>query len=47
MKPSENGTLAELTFDGNMNFMIRTMASGPLTNLFNMMADNLVKQFAN
>ena len=37
---------AQLTFEGNMNFMIQTMASGPLTNLFNMMADSLVKEFA-
>jgi carbon monoxide dehydrogenase subunit G len=36
---------AQLTFDGNMNFMIQTMASGPLTNLFNMMADNLVAKY--
>jgi carbon monoxide dehydrogenase subunit G len=36
----------QLTFDGNMNFMIQTMASGPLTNLFNIMADNLVKKFS-
>ncbi|MBD79858.1 MAG: hypothetical protein CL840_13165 [Crocinitomicaceae bacterium] len=36
----------QLTFDGNMNFMIQTMASGPLKNLFNMMGEQLVKKFS-
>lgn len=37
---------AQVVFDGNMNFMIQTMASGPLTNLFNMMGNELQKRFA-
>lgn len=46
LKETNGVTSAQLTFDGNMNFMIQTMASGPLTNLFNMMADKLVSKFA-
>ncbi|MGB0403577.1 MAG: hypothetical protein ACPGEG_05720 [Salibacteraceae bacterium] len=46
LKEANGSTKAQLTFDGNMNFMIQTMASGPLTNLFNMMADKLVSKFA-
>ena len=46
LKETNGVTFAQLTFDGNMNFMIQTMASGPLTNLFNMMADKLVSKFA-
>jgi carbon monoxide dehydrogenase subunit G len=46
IKEEAENCSAQLTFDGNMNFMIQTMASGPLTNLFNMMADNLVKEFS-
>lgn len=36
---------AQLIFEGNMNFMLQTLASTPLTNLFNMMANKLVEEF--
>ncbi|UTW60778.1 hypothetical protein KFE98_12045 [bacterium SCSIO 12741] len=36
----------EVSFDGKMNFMIQTMASTPLKNLFNMMVNNLANQFS-
>ncbi len=36
----------QVVFDGQMNFMIQTMASTPLKNLFNMMVNNLAGQFS-
>lgn len=41
---SETETIAHIEFDANMNMMIEMMAKGPLTNLFNIMANNLKKQ---
>lgn len=41
----ENSEL-EITFDGQMNFMIEAMASKPLRNLFNTMSENLRDYFA-
>ncbi|MCB0484399.1 MAG: hypothetical protein KDC37_07525 [Flavobacteriales bacterium] len=39
--------VVDIAFDGNMNFMIETMASKPLRNLFNTMAENLGIYFGN
>jgi hypothetical protein len=36
---------SQIVFDGNMNFMIQTMAKGPLTTLFHIMGDKLVEKF--
>ncbi len=38
-------TEAHLEFDANMNMMIEMMAKGPLTNLFNIMANKLQAKF--
>jgi len=37
---------SQIVFDGNMNFMIQTMAKGPLTALFNIMGEKLVERFS-
>lgn len=41
-----NSCAAQIVFEGNMNFMILTMAKTPLTNLFNNMGEKLVSQFS-
>ncbi|MGY8952765.1 MAG: hypothetical protein ACKVJP_05315 [Flavobacteriales bacterium] len=41
-----NSCSAQIVFDGNMNFMIMTIAKTPLTNLFNNMSETLVKKFS-
>ena len=41
----ENKSEAYLDFDANMNMMIEMMAKGPLTNLFNIMAEKLKDKF--
>ncbi|MCB0482146.1 MAG: hypothetical protein KDC83_11980 [Flavobacteriales bacterium] len=42
---TETGCEAQIVFDGNMNFMLQTLASTPLTNLFNMMTKKLAERF--
>jgi len=39
-------TDSQLIFDGNMNAFMKMMAEKPLTNFFNLLADNLQTQFA-
>ena len=43
----ENGAACDcqLTFNGELNMMLKMMAVTPLTNFFNILAKNLVKQF--
>lgn len=42
---SEKQSQASLRFEGQLNPMLQMMVTGPLTNFFNMLADNLEKQF--
>ncbi len=44
-KVDENKTESHIEFDANMNMMVEMMAKTPLTNLFNIMAQNLQKKF--
>jgi carbon monoxide dehydrogenase subunit G len=39
-------TESQLIFDGNMNAFMKMMAEKPLTNFFNLLADNLKAHFA-
>jgi hypothetical protein len=41
IEPEADYCIIEITFDGQMNFMIEAMASKPLGNLFNNMATHL------
>lgn len=43
---NETETEAFLEFNANMNMMLEMMAKTPLTNLFNMMANNLATRLA-
>lgn len=45
-KDIDNQCEAQLVFNGDMNMMFQMMATKPLTNFFNMLADNLVKVMA-
>jgi carbon monoxide dehydrogenase subunit G len=46
IKELNNQSEAQLIFNGDMNMMFQMMATKPLTNFFNMLADNLVKVMA-
>ncbi len=41
-----DSTESQLIFDGNMNAFMKMMAEKPLTNFFNLLADNLKAHFA-
>lgn len=45
LTPQDDSVDAQLIFEGNMNPMLKMMAAKPLTNFFNMLADNLVKLY--
>ncbi len=46
IKEAGAGCDCTLTFNGNLNPMLRMMAVTPLTNFFNILAKNLVRELA-
>lgn len=43
---TESSCTAQLVFNGDMNAFLKMMAEKPLTNFFNMLADNLQENYA-
>ena len=46
IKEAAAGCDCQLTFNGQLNMMLKMMAVTPLTNFFNILAKNLAKQLA-
>lgn len=46
LKEQDSVTESQLVFEGKMNAFMKMMAEKPLTNFFNLLADNLTTHFA-
>lgn len=47
MEAKDNQTEGYLKFDGEVNYFLKMMVEGPMTHLFNTMAENLKKHYEN